>query len=103
MSSSTRREGLGAQLDAARHGAEEIGIAEGDGGGGDRIRRLRRQHRQPLGQHEVAHRGVRALLLLAAEGQQDDRALGQTLAELHEGHVLQGVLAQRHRSQPSFR
>ena len=51
-----------------------------------------RRKRKPLGQHIVAHRGVRALLLLASQRKQDRRIIGEPSAKLGPAQVLERVV-----------
>lgn len=82
-----------AHLNAARHGAEIIAVAEWDRGRGNRARPLGGELGDLLGQHPVAHGGVCSLLLLRAERNEDSGILRLRLCKFDEGHIGQSVLA----------
>jgi hypothetical protein len=86
-------EGFGAKLDAAGKGTEIIRIAEGNHRRGDGIGALGDHRGEPVGDHVVAHRRMRPLLLLRTERHQDHGIFRQPVAEFVPRHVLEQVLA----------
>ena len=92
--------------DAALHRAEPVGPAEGQDGRDQRAHAgLRGADRGQLGdllgQQIVAHRRMRALVLMTAHRQQDDRVGVEDLARLAAGdraHMDEGVGLRCHRS-----
>ena len=94
-------EGRAGKGDGAGGVAEEGGDAVGDDGGDERVRAERGGalgdgEREGVGEEEVSHRGVRALVLVTAEGDEDDGAGGEALARLGRGEM--GEQAFRHAS-----
>ena len=82
--------------DAHRHGTEIIGAAEGQDGGDDGFGALGGGafgdfFGDAFGREIVAHRGVRALVLVAAEGQQDDGVAGGHGAGFAAGEFAHAV------------
>src|SRR5690606_7727056 len=82
-------ERLGPQLHAARDTAKDIGIAERNCRGRNRIGSARHLFGHLLRQHVITHRTLRPLKLLRAEGNQNGWISLLLLSEFHRGHVLQ--------------
>src|SRR5436853_1466195 len=82
-------ERVGRELHAARYRPEKIGVAERYGRRWEGARLLGDAPRELFGEHEVAHRRARALFLLAAERNQDDRVVLQSLAEFDEREIFE--------------